>query len=321
MTDAMTKTGSGKTKNFMFRVLCGFLLGTSVIAPGVSGSVIAVMMGIYPDLIRVISNPFKNFKKNFFYLLPMAIGGVLSLALGVLVLKELFEGYPIQARVLFIGLVAGGLPSMLRQAKSHRRPEEKNSRKVVYIIAAACAFSIAGGVGLLYRFGGGVTAAADFPLFFLCIAGAVSGICSMMPGMSVSMILMLFGVYEYLMKVASDFITVTLKSGINEATISLGITIAAVAGSFLIGMVLFSKLTKFVFDHFAAVAYFIVFGFMCGTLTAIFPKEPPATVPGWIISVVMLAAGLCISVLFIYLGKKFNVSEDDKAEEATAQES
>ena len=69
----MSKT---KTNNFFYRMLCGAFLGISVIAPGISGSIMAVMMGIYDDLINIISNPFKNFKKNFFFILPMGIGAV-----------------------------------------------------------------------------------------------------------------------------------------------------------------------------------------------------------------------------------------------------
>ena len=97
-------------------MLCGFFLGVSVVAPGVSGSVMAVMMGIYKELIDIISNPFKKFKKNFFYLLPMGIGAVISLVLFVVLLKLLFDNYPIQARMLFMGLIGGGLVTVFKEA-------------------------------------------------------------------------------------------------------------------------------------------------------------------------------------------------------------
>ena len=66
-------------KNFFYRMLCGAFLGISVIAPRISGSIMAVMMGIYDELITIISNPFKNFKKNVFYLLPMVLGAFVSM--------------------------------------------------------------------------------------------------------------------------------------------------------------------------------------------------------------------------------------------------
>ena len=59
---------------FLYRILCGFFLGVSVVAPGFSGSIIAITMGIYQDLLRIISNPFKQFKKNVKYCIPLGIG-------------------------------------------------------------------------------------------------------------------------------------------------------------------------------------------------------------------------------------------------------
>mgnify|MGYP003295400634 CR=1 FL=1 len=56
-------------KNFVYRMLCGFLLGTTIIAPGVSSSIMAVIMGIYNDLIEIVSAPFKNLKKNIIYVI------------------------------------------------------------------------------------------------------------------------------------------------------------------------------------------------------------------------------------------------------------
>ena len=67
MGDKMNKSSTG---NFFYRMLCGAFLGISVIAPGISGSIMAVMMGIYDDLINIISNPFRNFKKNFSSFFP-----------------------------------------------------------------------------------------------------------------------------------------------------------------------------------------------------------------------------------------------------------
>ena len=70
-----------KAGQFFYRMLCGAFLGISVIAPGISGSIMAVMMGIYDELISIISNPFKKFKANFTYLLPMGIGALGSILL------------------------------------------------------------------------------------------------------------------------------------------------------------------------------------------------------------------------------------------------
>lgn len=289
------------TKNFFFHILCGFFLGISVIAPGVSGSVIAVMMGIYKDLITIISNPFKNFKKNFFTVLSLGIGVIISFALGILFLSFLFDTYEVQAKMLFIGLVAGGLPSMYKTASKGGKTSAK------FFIASVIAFIIAAGVGLIKRTGGGVV--ADNPaVFYVCIACFVAGMCSMVPGMSISMIFMLFGVYNHLMNTAADY---------TKDILGTAFTLLPPVLCFGVGMILFSKVTKFIFDRFTKTAYFLVFGFMCGTLTAVFPDTPPSSMTGWLACVLTFALGIAIAALFMYLGKRFG---DDSGGEMSENE-
>ena len=260
----------------------------------------AVMMGIYRDLINIISNPFKNFKRNFFYLLPMGIGAVISLALFVKLFAFLFEFYPVPSRLLFIGLIAGSLAEVLRQARCVRFKRH-------YILGILSAFAIALTVGMLAR-GESTVDASQFSLWFLCVAGGGAGVCSMVPGMSVSMILMLFGVYDYLLQTASSFTSDIL----HMISVMLPVGVC-----FVVGMVLFSNLTKAVFDRFPGLAYYMVFGFMCGTLIAIFPTTLPSTVGGWAVCILMFLVGLLISGMFQFLGKKFN-TEDLQQEEAEA---
>ena len=120
------------TKNFFYRMLCGAFLGISVIAPGISGSIMAVMMGIYDDLITVISNPFKSFKKNVAFLFPMGIGAVISILLLIKALDFLFANYTVPAYLLFMSLIAGSIPAVIGEAK-------KESIKKRYFIGTAIA--------------------------------------------------------------------------------------------------------------------------------------------------------------------------------------
>lgn len=277
---------SGSMNNFFYRMFCGFFLGIAIIAPGVSGSVMAVMMGIYDELINIVSSPFKNIKKNFVFLFPMGIGAVLSVVSTIQLLRILFENYPIPAFLLFFGLIGGSLPTIFKEAN-------RNGFKNKYIIGILCAFAFAVTVGLIARFKLTVHANLNNPYYF-SLSGAIAGITSMIPGMSISMVLMTLGVYAAMLKAASNFEILTMMP--------VGIC-------FVIGMVLFSKLTKFVFDKYHDFGYFMVFGFVCGTLISIFPGLPKGLF-NWVLSIFMVSAGLGISFLFQKLGKKFNVIEE-----------
>lgn len=283
----MIKKQSSQTKkeyhrhNFFYRVLCGIFLGIAVIAPGVSGSVMAVMMGIYDELITIISNPFKNFKKNFIFLFPIGIGGIISIISLVQVLKFMFETYPVPSFLLFLGLIGGSLPTIFKEAS-------KNGFHKKYLFGVIAAFIFAASIGLIAR--SKVSLSSDLnDSIYLPISGGIAGMMSMIPGMSISMILMTLGAYSKLLHAAASFQIMT---------------IAPVSIFFVLGMFLFSKITKFIFDKYHNFAYFTVFGFVLGTLIGIFPGIP-IDLLNWILSLITISLGFYISTLFQKLGIKF----------------
>ncbi len=280
-----SKTGA-HIKNFLYRMLCGVLLGVSVIAPGISGSIMAVVMGIYDTLLEIISNPFKNFKKNVIYILPIGIGGVLSILALLQVLHLMFEYFPLPSYMLFISLIAGSLPTVYNEAKK--------GFKLKYLTGVAGAFALALTVGITARYAPALmvdTSAAEgtFKMFYYPICGAVAGVTSMIPGMSVSMVLMMLGVYKPLLDAATSFDV---------------LTIALVGVCFIIAMILFSKLTRYVFRRWRALGYMLVLGFMCGSLITIFPGLPK-NITDALLCVAAIAVGIIISIALQRLGKKF----------------
>lgn len=297
----MNKSGAN---NFFYRMLCGAFLGISVIAPGISGSIMAVMMGIYNDLIEVISNPFKNFRKNVIFLLPMGIGAVISMLLLIRGLDYLFANYTVPAYLLFMSLILGSVPTVIEEAK-------RDTIKKKYFIGTALAFAFALTVGLIAKFDLAVAVDMSEGLstsmrIYLPVCGFVAGMMSMLPGMSISMLLMMFGVYEPLLSLATSIMSPGLW--FTPVWYTEVLTVGTVVLAFLVGMVLFSNVTKRVLDRHHSLGFLMVLGFMFGSIISIFPGLPKGLV-NWILSVIAVAIGLSVSYLFKVLGKKFNVKE------------
>lgn len=287
-----------KANNFFYRMLCGAFLGISVIAPGISGSIMAVMMGIYDDLINIISNPFKKFKNNFLYLLPMGIGAVISMLLLIRVLDFLFENYTVPAYLLFMSLIAGSVPTVIDEAR-------QETIKKRYFIGTAIAFVFALTIGILAKsdFAIAANAGGISMNIYLPACGAVAGMMSMVPGMSISMLLMMFGIYEPLLSLANSLMSP--EHWFTPAWFGEAFTVGTVVIAFLIGMVLFSNITKTIFKKHHSLGFLMVLGFMCGSIVSVFPGLPKGLL-NWALSVVAIAIGLSISYAFKILGKKFN---------------
>lgn len=91
--------------------IAGIIIGIANIIPGVSGGTMAVSMGIYDKLIHAVTHLFKEFKKSCLFLLPVLIGAAAAIVILSRVIEFLFDHYPLQTNLLFIGLIVGGLPA------------------------------------------------------------------------------------------------------------------------------------------------------------------------------------------------------------------
>jgi len=284
-----------RAKRFFYRVFCGFFLGLSVFAPGFSGSVIAIILGIYQDLLRIASNPFKRLKQNILFCLPLGIGAAVSAVLFLIGFKYLFETYEKAARLLFVGLIFGNLPEIAAQAKKH-------GFKKRYVVGGACAAAAAFALAVFAPGSFAPAEGAGTGLLLLAVGGLLGGAVAPVPGMSVSMVLLLLGVYGPMLFAAEAFLhldfTYLLPFGLFAACAAAGVMLA-------------SRGIKAVFDKIPGFANAMVFGFMAGSLAGMLVESLRMADENftWILGGVMLAAGLGVSMLFVLLGRAMQKNE------------
>jgi len=287
-------------KKFLYRILCGFFLGLSIFAPGFSGSLVAIAMGIYHDFVRVISNPLKPLKKNLMFCSPLAVGMIISAVVFVFAFRQLFDSYEKAVYLLFVGLIAGSIPLVFTEVK-------KIGFKPHYLIGAliSCTLAVtvsifAAGDGLM---SGDTASMSDWQ--GLALGGFAAGITALIPGMSLSTVLILLGVYSPLIYAAEALMRMNFSYLI---PISLFFICTAV------GLMCTAKGIKYVFEKYPGFSNTTVLGFQLGSLLGIayqshFITETSFT---WILGGIMLAAGFCISIMFMFLGKIMNKNEDIK---------
>ena len=174
---------------FVLEMLRGMVIGLANIIPGVSGGTMMVSMGIYDTLIHCITHLFKEFKKSILTLLPYAVGMVLAIGGLSFALKWAFAVYPLPTNTLFIGLILGGLPAILRQVKG-----KKKGAVGAVLFAVFFALII---VMQIFQSEHVATITLSFgEVVKLFVLGAVASATMVIPGVSGSMILKLLGYYE-----------------------------------------------------------------------------------------------------------------------------
>lgn len=235
--------------------LKGVAMGAADVVPGVSGGTIAFISGIYEELIDSISavrlSTLSLWKKEGFSAMWKTVNGnfLLSLLLGIgisvislaKVIRHLLETQPILIWSFFFGLV---LASVFYVAKQINR---WNSGAVIFlVVGAVSAYFI---TTLSPQ-----TAQVSYPFVF--ISGALA-ICAMiLPGISGSFILLLLGMYKPVLDAIhfKDF----------------GLLAVLMAGA-VVGLLSFSKLLKWLFDHYENLTLALLTGFIIGSLNKIWP--------------------------------------------------
>ena len=281
-------------KKFFYRVFCGFFLGVSVFAPGFSGSVIAIAMGIYKDIVRIASNPFKKLKQNIIFCVPLGIGAAISAVLLILILKTLFDTYEKATYLLFIGLIAGNIPVIFSELKKCGFKKHYACIGTVTFVASL----------LLGIFAMGKPEVENPGMLLMALSGFMGGAALLIPGMSVSMVLMIMGVYkEQILSISSSLIRFNF-----ENLIPFGLFCVCA----LAGLVLTSKGIKVIFEKFPGSANTAVLGFLFGSLTGILYQSLRMEDVNfnWLLGSVMLIFGLGVSILFYVLNNKFNKGSD-----------
>jgi len=274
---------------FFYRILCGFFLGLSILAPGISGSVVAISMGIYHDLIKIAANPFENKKENIVLCIPLIIGGLISVILFVLTFHYLFSSHEKATYLLFVGLIIGSFPIIFKEIKGLNFTKR-------HLISGLVAFLVIMGFIALADHSTMDSNNLNISLLLFVISGLIAGASLVIPGMSTAMVLIILGVYTQLIFVAKQFID------FNFAHI---IPILAFAVFLILGLATASKGIKKMFEKIPEYANAAIIGFMAGSGIGLLKHSITIVDTDFtlLFGGVMLLIGVIISLLFFFGSK------------------
>lgn len=235
-------------------ILKGIVIGLANIIPGVSGGTMAVSMGIYDKLIHCITHLFKEFKKSVLFLLPIGIGAVIAIGGLTFVIPVMFEHFPLQTNLLFIGLIVGGLPAIWNKVKG-------NSIRIGHVIAFLLFFALVVGMGVMGETEG---KAADLGFSLINVVklfgvGVIASATMVIPGVSGSMILLLIGYYNPVITAIKDFLTALLSFDMPGILTGCGILIPFGLGV-VFGIFAIAKIVEVIFEKFPLYAYWAIIG-------------------------------------------------------------
>ena len=214
----------------------GIIVGMGGIAPGLSGSVLLVIFGLYQKTINAMGTLFKSFKKNLLFLVPLFTGFGIGVLIFSKIVDYLLSNFEMYTRFAFLGLIIGTVPLFYKEVK-----KEGFSKKYYIFIGAAVA------VGVVFSFfsDGLFPKITDPNLFQSVILGVAVAASSIIPGVDSAVILSTLGLYEiYVSSIANLDMPVLIPA-------AFGLVIGALVISFVV-----NKIIK----RFYTASFSIIFG-------------------------------------------------------------
>lgn len=292
---------------FIKDILCGILMGIANIIPGVSGGTMAVSMGIYDRIIGSITNLFKQFKKSVLTLLPYGIGMAAAIIGLSYFIETFFEKYPLQTGSLFVGLILGGVPILIKKVSNGSSPERKNDSRGFDVISVVLFLVFFALIIFLQIFGSGKEAkitlsVSIIQMIKLLVIGVIASATMVIPGVSGSMILLILGYYNPIIETINS--TIKALSPWDFNTILHNVAILAPFGiGVLVGIFAIAKVIEFLLSRYEKRTYFAILGLVIASPFAIYMGIGVGiiTAASIIVSVLTFAIGFLIAY---FLGRE-----------------
>lgn len=237
----------------------GFLIGSSMSVPGVSGGTMAILLGIYDRMIHAVSHFFEDVRGNMLFLGRLALGGVAGICTLSLLLEWLIERIPLMVGFFFIGVVAGGIPVLYREMGG-----------CSFGKLAGVAAGLAAVIGITFLPEGmlGVRMGISLEmLLFWLVTGIVVALALVLPGISTSHMLLVLGLYQATLHAISHFEVLFLAC--------LGISV-------LVGVFLVTRPIEWMMNRWHEITYSVILGFVTGSLGAVFKEMLIPALPDYI---------------------------------------
>ena len=271
---------SRNTFDFIKLFFKGVFMGIADAMPGVSGGTIALLVGIYEELIKSISelniSLFSELKKNGFnsfwkklngnFLLVLSLGIGISLISFVKISANLLENFPLYIWSFFLGLIFATIYVIYKMI---------NLWSVVslFFLVISILFSLFLSSFSIYE-------TTEISLLFILFSGIIASSAMILPGISGSLILVILGVYAYLIKSIDNLEFIVIFTFILGA---------------IIGLLGFSRILKYLFKNHRNVTYTIMLGLVIGSIEKVWPWNKS-------FSVELSNLNLSLSVSLVILG-------------------
>ncbi len=262
--------------SFIINAFRGFCMALADSVPGVSGGTVAFILGFYDKYVNslndIIYGKKEERKEAAIFLIKWACGWIIGMAIASLVLASIFEEHIYSVSSLFLGFIIFAIPVIIKEEKEQLKGKYKNlifTLIGIAIVALITYFNPVTGTE-------GVVDIANLNIglaIYIFIAAMIAISAMILPGISGSTLLLVFGLYIPIISAIKELLHFNLSYLPVLFIFGLGI---------ITGVLLIIKLIKKALEKYRSQTIYTILGLMIGSLYAIImgpttlniPKEP-----------------------------------------------
>ena len=253
----------GGYSNMILNFIRGFCMALADSVPGVSGGTVAFLLGFYDKFIgsldALVAGSMQEKKEAIIFLIKIMVGWVVGFLMAVSILASIFDAQIYKISSLFMGFILFAIPIVVKEEKANMKFNASS------IIAGIIGIAI---VALITYFnpiaGQGSTvdlSSLNISLILYVFVAAMFAISAMvLPGISGSTLLLIFGLYVPIISAVKAVISFNLDYLPILIVFALGI---------LAGIVSVVRVIKWALDKHRSIMIFLIIGMMIGSFYAI----------------------------------------------------
>lgn len=303
--------------DFLLTSAKGFIMALADSVPGVSGGTVAFILGFYDQLIGSLDALFHHKEKRpsaIAFLIKFAIGWVIGMALALLFLASLFASHIHVVSSVFLGFIIFAIPLIIKQEKDALK-KWHNFYWVLIGIAVVVALTLlrpsTSGTAII------LSALNPALMLYLIFAGVVAVASMLLPGISGSTVLLIFGLYLPIVSGVRDILHFNFSSFFALCLFAIGA---------LIGIVFVPKLINKTLSRFRSATVYAIIGLMLGSLFAIVMAPTTLTEPQAALSLsnfnlIAFIAGGAVMILLEVIRKRASTKTTSTSSLQTPTES
>lgn len=262
-----------KIKDILINAFNGFCMALADSVPGVSGGTVAFILGFYDQFINSLNNLMKGSKEErvdaLKFLVKLGIGWAIGMAFASLFLTSVFEKHIYEISSLFIGFIIFAIPLIVKEERQNLSKKYLHIAFIILgilVVTAITYFNPVAGTGTNVDI-----AHLNLGLILYVFVAAMIAISAMiLPGISGSTLLLIFGLYIPIISAIKEFLHFNLSYFPILFIFGLGV---------LTGIALIIRFIKIALEKYRSQTVYCILGLMVGSIYAIVMGPTTLTVP------------------------------------------